>query len=244
MTDDVVKSAALNWDFEGDFEGFEDAVTPMLRKYDAAMREMCTRLESLDADLETSFKRNPIRNIENRRKSIKSIYEKMLRRGYPVTLASVDEHLWDIAGVRVIASYVGDVYILAQFLLAQDDLEIVTVKDYVADPKPNGYRSLHVVVKVPTYFLDQKLMVPVEVQFRTIAMDFWASLEHTLKYKGAAEVTGIDMAGELKYCATMIEEVEERMQIMMDAVQTTEEAAIAAAGEAAGPEQLSLPVDA
>ena len=117
-----------------------------------------------------------------------------------------------IAGIRVICSYISDVYNLFDLLQRQDDLEIVTVKDYIANPKPNGYRSLHVIVRIPVYFLDSKQMVPVEIQLRTVAMDFWASLEHDLKYKAKREIEGIDSYGRI------IEDVEARMQILARAL--------------------------
>ena len=124
--------------------------------------------------------------------------------------------------MRVIVSYIDDVYAMVKVLSMQDDLKIVKVKDYIAHPKPNGYRSLHVIVKVPVYFLDRKQYVPVEIQFRTVAMDFWASLEHTLKYKQDVQLEGIDMCDELKNCSEIIQDVERRMQILMHAVQTTD----------------------
>lgn len=202
---------------------FEHILAPLLKQYQAGMKQMATRLEILNEDLEMRFKHNPINHIETRLKAPKSIYEKMQRRGYDMNLASLRENVLDIAGLRVVTSYIDDVYSLVKLLLAQDDLEVIKIKDYIAHPKENGYRSLHVALKVPVYFCDAKHMVPVEIQFRTVAMDFWASLEHTLRYKGAAEVTAIDMAGELKHCADMIEDVEQRMQILMHAVRTTAE---------------------
>ena len=136
-----------------------------------------------------------------------------------MTIESMEENLFDIAGVRVICSYIHDVYNLLDSLKKQDDLEIVTVKDYIANPKPNGYRSLHAIVRIPVYFMDKEEMVPVEVQMRTIAMDFWASLEHSLKYKAVREVQGIDASDELKDCSRIIEDVEARMQILARALE-------------------------
>ena len=202
---------------------FEHKIHPLIRRYEAGMYQMHTRLKTLDNDLEMRFKHNPINHVEKRIKTPRSIMEKMQRRGYPLTIDSLKENVLDIAGLRVVANYVDDVYSLVKLLFAQDDLQILKVKDYIARPKENGYRSLHVVLRVPVYLTDGKHMVPVEIQFRTIAMDFWASLEHALRYKGSAEVTAIDMASELKNCADMIEDVEERMQILMRAVRTTEE---------------------
>lgn len=190
-----------------------------LQKYQAAMRQMEVRLEVLDRDLSLKKNRNPIHHIESRIKKPASIFEKLQRQGFPVTIESMEENLFDIAGVRVICSYIHDVYNLLDSLKKQDDLEIVTVKDYIANPKPNGYRSLHAIVRIPVYFMDKKEMVPVEVQMRTIAMDFWASLEHSLKYKAVHEVQGIDASDELKDCSRIIEDVEARMQILARALE-------------------------
>ena len=193
------------------FALFEKASKSLFKKYDAAIREMKTRFEILDADLEYRFNRNPIHHMESRLKTPKSVYEKLQRYDVPITLRSVEEHILDVAGMRVIVSYIDDVYAMVKVLSMQDDLKIVKVKDYIAHPKPNGYRSLHVIVKVP-----------VEIQFRTVAMDFWASLEHTLKYKQDVQLEGIDMCDELKNCSEIIQDVERRMQILMHAVQTTD----------------------
>lgn len=194
----------------------------LFRKYQAAMSEIRVRLEILDDDLEFRFKRNPIHHIESRMKSPASTIEKMYRYGVPITIESLEENVYDVAGIRVICSYTDDVYRILKMVEAQDDLEIVKVKDYIANPKPNGYRSLHAVVRVPVFFMDKKEYVPVEIQFRTIAMDFWASLEHSLKYKQTAKFPGIDMTDELKNCSDIIEDVEQRMQILMHAIETVE----------------------
>lgn len=185
-----------------------------LQKYQAAMRQMEVRFEVLDKDLSLKKDRNPIHHIESRVKSPSSIVEKLQRQGHEPTLANMERYLSDVAGVRVICSYIHDVYGLVELLQRQDDLEIVTVKDYIAEPKPNGYRSLHIIVRIPVYFMDKKEMVPVEVQIRTIAMDFWASLEHGLKYKAVDTVQGIDSFDELRDCSRVIEDVERRMQIL------------------------------
>ena len=190
-----------------------------LQKYEAAMRQMEVRFEVLDRDISLKKNRNPIHHIESRVKKPASIFEKLQRQGFPVTIESMEENLFDIAGVRVICSYIFDVYNLLDLMKKQDDLEIVTIKDYIANPKPNGYRSLHVIVRIPVYFMDKKEMVPVEVQLRTIAMDFWASLEHSLKYKAVREVQGIDASDELKDCSRIIEDVEARMQILARALE-------------------------
>ena len=200
----------------------EAAMRESLQKYQAAMRQMEVRFEVLDRDISLKKNRNPIHHIESRIKKPASIFEKLQRQGFPMTIESMEENLFDIAGVRVICSYIHDVYSLLDLMKKQDDLEVVTIKDYIANPKPNGYRSLHVIVRIPVYFMDKKEMVPVEVQLRTIAMDFWASLEHSLKYKAVREVQGIDASDELKDCSRIIEDVEARMQILAKALEVEE----------------------
>ena len=198
------------------YEAFTADMHAMLQRYEAAMREMVVRFEILDRDLSLRRNRNPIHHIESRIKSPVSIYEKLLRYGKEPTIGNLEEYLMDVAGVRVICSYVNDVYSLMELLRAQDDLEIVRIKDYIKNPKPNGYRSLHAIVRIPVYFMDSKQMVPVEVQIRTIAMDYWASLEHDLKYKAIAEMKDVVVVDELKDCSRILEDVEQRMQILAD----------------------------
>lgn len=198
----------------------EYAAQDILQKYHAAMRQMEVRLETLDQDLKLRQRRNPIHHIESRMKSVPSIFEKLERYGKSTTLESMEEHIMDIAGLRVIVSYVQDSYDILNYLEHQDDLTVVTVKDYITNPKPNGYRSLHLIVKIPVYFLDSKEDIPVEIQIRTIAMDFWASLEHDLKYKAVRTIEGVDAAAELKECSAIIEGVEERMQVLAQALES------------------------
>ena len=175
------------------------------QRYRAALREMVVRFEILDQDLNLRKDRTPIHHVESRVKTPESIIEKIGRYGKERTLENIEKYIMDIAGIRVICSYISDVYNLFDLLQRQDDLEIVTVKDYIANPKP-------------VYFLDSKQMVPVEIQLRTVAMDFWASLEHDLKYKAKREIEGIDSYGELKDCSRIIEDVEARMQILARAL--------------------------
>lgn len=191
----------------------------IIQKYQAAMREMMVRFEILDQDLNLKKHRNPIHHLESRIKKPASIFEKLERYGKEPTLENLERYIMDVAGVRVICSYIHDVYNLLELLQKQDDLEIVEIKDYINNPKLNGYRSLHVIVRIPVYFLDKKELIPVEVQLRTIAMDFWASLEHDLKYKSVSEVQGIDSYDELKDCSRIIEDVESRMQILARALE-------------------------
>ncbi len=200
------------------YEEFTVEMHAILQKYEAAMREMVVRFEILDRDLSLRRNRNPIHHIESRIKSPLSIYDKLLRYGKEPTIANLQDYLMDVAGVRIICSYQNDVRNLVGLLRRQDDLEIVRIKDYIKNPKPNGYRSLHAIVRIPVYFMDSKEMVPVEVQIRTIAMDYWASLEHDLRYKAIAKTKGLDIATELKACATTLEEIEDRMQVLANAL--------------------------
>lgn len=204
------------------YEEFTSEMHAILQKYEAAMRQMVVRFEILDRDLSLRRNRNPIHHIESRMKTPVSIYEKLLRYGKEPTISNLEEYLMDVAGVRVICSYKNDVRQLMGLLRRQDDLEIVRVKNYIENPKPNGYRSLHVIVRVPVYFMDNKQMVPVEVQIRTIAMDYWASLEHDLRYKAVADLKKLDIADELKACAQNLEEIERRMQILANALDSSQ----------------------
>lgn len=199
----------------------EYAAQDILQKYHAAMRQMEVRLETLDQDLKLRQRRNPIHHIESRMKSVPSIFEKLERYGKATTLECMERYIMDIAGLRVIVSYVQDSYDILNYLEHQDDLTVVTVKDYIANPKPNGYRSLHLIVRIPVYFLNTKEEIPVEIQIRTIAMDFWASLEHDLKYKSVRQLDGIDISSELKECSNIIKGVEDRMQVLAQALDST-----------------------
>lgn len=186
-----------------------------------AIQEVETKLRVLDEEFSVMADRNPIQSIKSRVKKPISIVEKLQRRGFEVTLQNMEEQLTDIAGVRVICSFVEDIYKLAELFTSQDDINVVQVKDYIKEPKPNGYRSLHLIVEVPIFLSDGKKYMRVEVQFRTIAMDFWASLEHQLKYKKKID-NPEQIATELRKCADVIAEMDLRMQdirYMIDEVQ-------------------------
>ncbi|HLU28558.1 MAG TPA: GTP pyrophosphokinase family protein, partial [Glycomyces sp.] len=148
--------------------------------YQFGVEEVLTKVTILRREFLYLHKYNPIEHITSRVKSPESILDKVARRGLEPSLDSIREHITDIAGVRVTCSFVADVYLLFDLLTAQDDVSVRTVKDYIADPKPNGYRSLHAILEVPVFLSTGPIRVPVEVQFRTIAMDFWASLEHKI----------------------------------------------------------------
>lgn len=179
--------------------------------YESAIKGMKTKLEILDSEFKTKYDYNPIHHIEDRLKSPQSILEKLQRKGLPFTCEAAKSSLHDIAGVRVICNYIEDIYTVAGLLEMQDDVKIVRRKDYIEHPKSNGYRSLHLVTQIPVYLSDRKEMVNVEVQIRTIAMDFWASLEHELKYKTDTEVSA-ELAQQLKECAETIAATDMKMQ--------------------------------
>ena len=186
----------------------------IMQKYRAAMREMQVRLEILDQDLNLKKHRNPIHHIESRVKSSESIAAKLQRKGSPVTLEAAARDINDIAGVRVVCNYIDDVYRVAGMLERQEDLEIVKRQDYIKTPNYNGYRSLHLDVRVPVYLSNRTEHVVAEIQIRTIAMDFWASLEHDIHYKAdrAKLPAGIDE--EMFACAEKIAEIDRQMQDM------------------------------
>lgn len=190
---------------------FDRRYLEMAHLYDGAIRSVRTKLEILDREFSIHGASNPIHHIDSRLKSPQSIVEKLHRKGFPVTIESAEEHLFDIAGVRIICNYIDDIYRLAELITRQQDIELVEKCDYISEPKPNGYRSLHLVVRVPVYLSDHTESVPVEIQIRTIAMDFWASLEHQLRYKSGVEVPP-NLSDDLKHCADVIAETDEDMQ--------------------------------
>lgn len=179
--------------------------------YTCAIRELKTKLEVLNDELSVRNSRNPIEMIKSRVKKPVSIVEKLQRRGLPVSLESMMENLDDVAGIRVICSFLDDIYAVAEMLTRQDDVQIIAIKDYIRHPKNNGYRSYHMIVEIPVFFSDQKKMMRVEVQIRTIAMDFWASLDHQLKYKKEVENYSEEISAELRDCADVIANTDERM---------------------------------
>ena len=183
----------------------------MSHLYDGAIREIRTKLEILDREFNIRYASNPIHHIDSRLKSPRSIIEKLERKGWPVSVESAEAHLNDIAGVRIVCNYIDDIYRLANMLVRQQDLELVCQKDYIRKPKPNGYRSLHLVLRVPVFLSSHTELVPVEVQIRTIAMDFWASLEHQLRYKSDVEATA-PLKERLQRCAEQSAALDVEMQ--------------------------------
>ena len=182
----------------------------LMSYYKCAMMEIETKLNVLKEEFALSYDRNPINSISSRLKAPQAIFEKLKRRDQPQNVAAAEMYVNDIAGVRVTCLFVEDVYMLADAILSQDDIILVNKKDYIANPKENGYRSLHLIVSVPIFLSNEKRNVKVEIQFRTIAMDFWASVEHQLRYKKDYEFTG-QMAEELLNCAQISADLDSRM---------------------------------
>ncbi len=182
----------------------------LMAYYRCALMEIETKFNVLNEEYSLRYDRNPINGIKTRLKSIVSIKEKLESRNLPFTFESIEHNLNDIAGVRVICSFAEDVYTLAEALLKQDDIMLIEAKDYVKKPKPNGYRSLHLIVSVPIYLAKEKRSMKVEIQLRTIAMDSWASLEHQLRYKKDFPYIN-QMESELLQCAKLSEELDKRM---------------------------------
>ncbi len=192
------------------------------KMYEAAMKEICIRIETINEMLKIKYNREPLHQIQHRIKSAKSVLGKMARKGLPATVDNIQENLYDIAGVRVICAYLNDVYEFAKYLEIQGDLRVITRKDYIANPKPNGYRSLHLILEVPVNYIGALKKIPVEVQLRTEPMDYWASLEHDLKYKPTHNALGLDISAQLLQCSNELAETERKMQGLSELITKTE----------------------
>lgn len=214
MEHEVVQ-AQLSEMLDGDLmKSFRENMAPiraLMSRYRCAMMEVETKFKVLNEQFSLEHDRNRIESIKTRLKSMDSILEKLHRRKLPITLSSMEENLNDVAGVRVICSFVDDIYVLVDCLLRQDDVTLLQVKDYIKHPKANGYRSLHLIISIPIFLQEETHYMKVEVQLRTIAMDFWASLEHKLKYKKDIDNPD-DIAKELAECARIISSMDVRMQ--------------------------------
>ena len=190
----------------------------LMSYYRCAMMEVSTKFNVLDEELSLQYDRNPIEAIKTRLKSPESIMDKLSRRGLPFSAESIEQNLNDIAGVRVICAYISDIYMLRDALLRQDDIVLLQEKDYIKNPKPNGYRSLHLIVETPIFLHDQKKQMRVEVQFRTISMDWWASVEHKLRYKKPAAPEEVN--SELKECAEISADLDKRLEKLRQRTET------------------------
>lgn len=199
---------------------FEELMT----YYRCAIMEIETKFKVLDEQFSLRYDKNPIETIESRLKSAEGIADKLSRKGLPFTVKAIEENINDVAGVRVVCSFTEDIYTLADCLLSQDDITLIRKKDYIKNPKESGYRSLHLIVEVPIFLENEKRNMKVEVQLRTIAMDFWASLEHKLRYKkninkDEAEI----LAKELVECAAISAGLDDRMEDIRNRIEHAKE---------------------
>lgn len=184
--------------------------------YSSALREISTKLDILDDNFNHVYKHNPIHHMERRVKEMNSLIKKLHRKQLDISAESAREHILDIAGIRVVCNYLEDIYVIEKMLLKQEDVKLLKRKDYIKNPKDNGYRSLHIVVSIPVFLSNKVEKLPVEIQIRTIGMDMWASLEHKIRYKNNASTD--DYSDMLKDCALEIADVESKMQSIHSAI--------------------------
>ncbi len=203
-------------DFFAESKQFEE----LMMMYECAIKEVQTKLEILDREFSVRYKRNPISSIESRVKSPMSIYRKLRKDGLPVSIKTITRNLNDVAGIRVICNFIDDIYDIVRMVAKQDDLRVIGTKDYIRNPKENGYRSYHMIVEVPVFFSRSKQIMRVEIQIRTIAMNFWASLEHQIRYKKNIEnMEGIEqISRELHEAAEIIAETDRKMQAIKNKI--------------------------
>lgn len=192
-----------------------------MMRYHCAILEMRTKLEVLSKDLAVRYRRNPIEFIESRLKKPSSIARKLRRNGSEVTVENMVEQVSDIAGIRVLCAYIDDIYEIARMLARQQDVRVINVKDYIKHPKENGYRSYHMIVEIPVNFSDKVRPVRCEIQIRTIAMDFWATLDHDMQYKKEVE-DAEEIMRELKACADIIHSTDEKMMRLRERIHRIE----------------------
>ena len=196
---------------QNNLEKYLNYFSEQMLLYGAAIKKVSTTLEILDDEFHLRNDYNPIHHIETRLKTPQSIFNKLTKRGFPMTMESIHDNLTDIAGIRVICNYIDDAYRIADLLIAHNDIELLEKKDYIACPKPSGYRSLHLIVNVSVYRSEGSVQIPAEIQIRTIAMDYWATLEHRLKYKNEGSVPP-DLHHKMKSCSEELADMEARMQ--------------------------------
>lgn len=222
MLEEGLQSSFINQtylpkDSDNVFDKDREEFSEMMMMYGCAIKEVQTKLQVLNDELSLARKRNPIEFIKTRIKKPESIAIKLKKKGLPITPEAVRTGLNDVAGVRVICAFLDDIYRVADMLTAQDDVRLIKTKDYIKNPKDNGYRSLHLIIEVPVYFSDHKEQLRVEVQIRTIAMDFWASLEHQVKYKKNVK-DAENIVYELRACADVINRTDFHMQSIRDRI--------------------------
>ena len=190
----------------------------LMTYYRCAIMEIETKFNVLNEEFSLQYDRNPIESIKSRLKMPRSIAQKLNRKGLDVTVESIEKNLGDVAGIRVVCSFPEDVYMLADALLSQDDIKLIEKRNYIENPKENGYRSLHLIVEVPIFLAEEKRMMKAEIQLRTIAMDFWASLEHKLRYKKEVEIDE-HISQELRMCAEISAHLDLKMDSLRKAIE-------------------------
>ena len=198
-----------------------EAFQTLMAYYRCAIMEVETKFKVLNTEFSLRYDRNPIETIKTRLKSPESIIEKLHRKKIPFSAEMIEQKLHDIAGVRVICAFPEDIYEISECFLAQDDIRLIEKKDYIKNPKPNGYRSLHLIVEIPIFLHNEKRMMKAEVQFRTIAMDFWASLEHKIYYKYEGNAPGY-FERELQECSSIISRLDAKMMTLNEAMKRIE----------------------
>ena len=217
--DNFVRQSLLSDEFLNFMQQNKKPFDLLMSYYECAIMEVETKFRVLNHELSLEYDNNPIESIKTRVKSYDSILKKIRRKNIPLNLRVIEDNLKDIAGVRVICSFPDDIYKLAESFLKQDDITLIERKDYIKNPKPSGYRSLHLIVQVPIFLQNEKKMVNVEVQFRTIAMDFWASLDHKMRYKKELSDEEVEILQEELYdCAKQSAALDERMQRIRDRI--------------------------
>ncbi len=215
----------INGKASSSLENSPHEILLMRNLYESAVRQLSLKFEILNREFETLYARNPIHHIEGRVKSPESIAAKLRKKGLPLTIEAAMENINDIAGVRVVCSYIDDVYRVAEMLERQEDITILKRQDYIAMPNYNGYRSLHLDICVPVYLSDRTEHIKAEIQIRTIAMDFWASLEHDIRYKVDKSTLPEGINEEMFACAGKIAEIDRQMQDMYLRIKAAEKAA-------------------
>ena len=217
--DNFVRQSLLSDEFLNFMQQNKKPFDLLMSYYECAIMEVETKFRVLNHELSLEYDNNPIESIKTRVKSYDSILKKIRRKNIPLNLRAIEDNLKDIAGVRVICSFPDDIYKLAESFLKQDDITLIERKDYIKNPKPSGYRSLHLIISVPIFLQDENRMVTVEVQLRTIAMDFWASLEHKIRYKkNIPEDKALYLQNEMLECAEISADLDRRMQNVRDVI--------------------------
>ena len=217
--DELIRRSLLSEEFLEMIQKNKRPFDLLMSYYQCAVMEIETKFRVLNQEYSLEYDKNPIEGIKTRIKSYDSIVRKIRRKNIPMSLTAIEENIKDIAGVRVICSFPEDIYELADSFLRQDDIVLIEKKDYIKNPKPSGYRSLHLIVQVPIFLQKNKKMVNVEVQFRTIAMDFWASLEHKLRYKKDIPADKVKyLEDEMLACAQISADLDMRMQNVRDVI--------------------------